>query len=137
MQLHSVWYANEIRSMEEIRGSTSIAFSDAENEAADAFIAKMSTDRFDPSPYKDEYRARLLAAIDAKTAGKEVSAAEAAPKTVILDLLAALKQSVAEAKTAAPSAPAPAQSGQVKAKGPRKAEPRDEEKPAKKKGGSK
>ena len=54
-------------------------------------------ERFDSTRYEDRYRVELMQAIDRKVAGEEVVAPPAeAPREKIIDLVAALKQSLAE-----------------------------------------
>ncbi len=69
---------------------------------AESLIESMAGD-FDPTQYHDEYREALQQVIDAKVAGREVvepEPAAAAPAGEVIDLMAALRQSVAAAKQA-------------------------------------
>ena len=70
-----------------------------EIEMAKQVIDSLSTD-FDPSSYKDEHRAQLLALIERKAAGEDIVSTEAeAPKpTKAPDLMAALEESLAAIK---------------------------------------
>jgi len=63
------------------------------------------TGEFDPKAYRDEYREALMAIIDAKAAGEEISEPAAAPAAKLTDLVAALEASVAAAKAARQAAP--------------------------------
>lgn len=58
------------------------------------------TEDFDPSAWQDEYRDKVLAAVQAKVEGQEivVQADEDEPATVV-DLMEALRASVDEAKS--------------------------------------
>ena len=54
---------------------------------------------FEPDKYKDEYRENLLALIDAKVKGQEIVAASTPQqKAPVIDILEALKMSLAQAK---------------------------------------
>jgi len=54
---------------------------------------------FEPEKYKDDYRENLMAMIQAKIEGKEVVApAEPVHKAPVIDILEALKMSIAEGK---------------------------------------
>jgi DNA end-binding protein Ku len=70
---------------------------------AASLIDSLSSD-FDPSEYKDDYRAALLAVIESKLAGGQgISAPEAAASTdtgdgLVVDLMAALRESVERTK---------------------------------------
>jgi DNA end-binding protein Ku len=72
----------------------------AELKMADSLVESMSGD-FDPGDYSDNYREALQEVIDAKAAGREVVEAPAATGTeggAVVDLMAALRASVEQAK---------------------------------------
>jgi DNA end-binding protein Ku len=72
----------------------------AELKMADSLVESMSGD-FDPGDYSDDYREALQEVIDAKAAGREVVEAPAATGTeggAVIDLMAALRASVEQAK---------------------------------------
>jgi DNA end-binding protein Ku len=56
--------------------------------------------RFDPSEFKDEYKKALERIVEAKVEGREdlVAAPEPQAETAVVDLMSALKASVAKAK---------------------------------------
>jgi DNA end-binding protein Ku len=56
----------------------------------------MSSDEFEPEKYHDEYRERFLAMVEQKTEGKEITVAPPVPegRGKVVDLMAALKQSL-------------------------------------------
>jgi DNA end-binding protein Ku len=57
----------------------------------------MSTDKFEPEQYRDEYRLRVLAVIDQKVkTGKEITSSPQPPRKPgpVIDLMEALKQSM-------------------------------------------
>ena len=66
---------------------------------AESYISALSAD-FDPSEYSDHYREALESVIEAKAAGREVKAPveQAAASGQVVDLMEALRRSVAEAK---------------------------------------
>jgi DNA end-binding protein Ku len=78
---------------------------------AESYISALSAD-FEPDEYSDHYREALEEVIEAKAAGREVQApAEEAPASgQVVDLMEALRRSVAEAKSrrsgGAPAEPA-------------------------------
>jgi DNA end-binding protein Ku len=83
-----------------------------ELQMAESYIAALSGD-FEPEEFTDNYREALEEVIDAKVAGREVKAPVEAPRSgQVVDLMDALRRSVAEAKTKrgeasdAPSKPA-------------------------------
>jgi DNA end-binding protein Ku len=51
-----------------------------------------------PSDFENEYRGELRAMLEAKLAGQEITAPEPTPEAPVVDLLEALRRSVAESK---------------------------------------
>ncbi|MFQ5678904.1 MAG: Ku protein [Gemmatimonadota bacterium] len=93
-QLH---YAEEIRSIEEVPLEES-EVKKSELELAVQLIEQIATQAFEPQKYEDEVGQRMLAAIQEKVDGKEISVAPAVePETQVIDLMEALKKSLAEA----------------------------------------
>jgi DNA end-binding protein Ku len=86
-------YPDEIRSFSEVPvGDAEIK--DAELELARQLIEQIATDEFHPELYEDEVRKRMLAAIQRKIEGEEVTAAPEQPRAQIIDLMEALKASL-------------------------------------------
>jgi DNA end-binding protein Ku len=102
-QLH---YATEVRSPEEVPLGEG-AVKPAELTLAKQLIEQASTEEFVPTKYHDTVRDRVLEAIQQKVEGQEITAApteEAGAK--VIDLMEALKASLAKANEAAPAAEA-------------------------------
>jgi DNA end-binding protein Ku len=71
---------------------------DKEVEMAKQLIASLTED-FDPTQYRDSYRDKVLEAVEAKVEGQEVTVTEEAEEAApVVDLMAALKQSVERAE---------------------------------------
>jgi len=124
MVMHQLYYANEVRSFEEVDDTAKFTFSDKERELAERLIDQLSTDEFRPTAYHDEYADRVRAAVDQKVAGQQIVVSAEAPRAQIIDLFEALKKSIAEAKK--PGAPAKAKAEEEEAASPKpvkKAEP--------------
>jgi DNA end-binding protein Ku len=68
---------------------------DAELALARQLIEQSSTDEFRPENYRDTVRERVLEAIQSKVEGQEITADQAPPETKIIDLMDALKASLA------------------------------------------
>jgi DNA end-binding protein Ku len=102
-----MFYANEVRSFDEIETGATFQFKDVELNLAENLIAQLSQDAFDPSRYKDEYAGRVLAAVDQKVAGEQIHVAQEVPKAQVIDLFEALKQSLEQAQGGAPAARGP------------------------------
>jgi DNA end-binding protein Ku len=80
----------------------------AELKLAVQLIEQSSTDEFHPEEFKDTVRGRVLEAIQQKVEGQDITEEPAeAPKAKIIDLMEALKQSLAKGP-AAEDAPKPA-----------------------------
>ena len=95
--LHTMYYKNEIRQVEEFRTDRSTV-KDKELELAMTLIQSLEAP-FEPDKYKDDYRENLLALIDAKVKGQDIVAASTPQqKAPVIDILEALKMSLAQAK---------------------------------------
>jgi len=96
LALHTMYYPDEIRQVEEFRTDTSIV-KPKELEMAKALIESLA-DTFDPARYKDDYKEAVMKVVQAKIDG-EVIEAPAAPQTAkVMDLMEALRASVEQAK---------------------------------------
>jgi DNA end-binding protein Ku len=104
--LHQMFYANEVRAFDEIDTGATFEFKPIEHELAERLIEQLSSDAFHPENYKDEYAARVEAAVQNKVLGEQVHVAQEAPKAQIIDLFEALKKSLSDAQSP-PEAGAP------------------------------
>lgn len=95
LALHTLHYQNEIASRKEIV-SPRQKVTEAELNMAISLINAMAKS-FTPQDYKDEYREALEQVVEAKIKGQKI-VAPAAPKVEIADLMAALRQSLEEAR---------------------------------------
>jgi DNA end-binding protein Ku len=91
-QLH---YQGELRSADEVP-RPDVAIKDAELALARQVIAQGAVEEFKPENYRDTVRERVLEAIQQKVDGQEITAEPAAPQTKIIDLMDALKASLAK-----------------------------------------
>lgn len=96
--LHQMYYANEVRSFEEIDTGATFEFKEVELNLAEKLIGELSTETFHPERYKDDYAERVLAAVDQKVKGEQIHAAPEVPRAQVIDLFEALKQSLEEAR---------------------------------------
>ena len=110
--LQQLLYAAEVRSHKEL-DIEKVDVSQGELQLALQLIDQISTDSYDPTQYVDEEKKRILAAIDEKIAGKQVvvtTSPEAAPPSgQIIDLMEALRASLAKKPATAKPAAAKAQ----------------------------
>lgn len=88
-------YKDEVKDFDEIPVGNA-ELKDAELKLAVQLIDQIASESFHPEKYKDEVRGRILAQIEKKVAGQEVSLAPTEePKGKIIDLMEALKASLA------------------------------------------
>ncbi len=105
LAMHGLFYADEVRSFDDIELGDEIELKDHELELANQLVDQLSRETFDPQRYEDEYRRKVLEVVDRKVAGEEVVITPAEePREQIIDLVAALKQSLADKKSEAPPA---------------------------------
>src|ERR1700690_1986094 len=99
--MHTMYYTNEVRKVEEFRTDTSLV-KDTEVKLAEMLGESLAAP-FEPDKYKDAYRDNLQTLIEAKIKGKEVVAPPPKEPSKIIDIMEALKQSLAIAKKPAAS----------------------------------
>ena len=101
--LETLYYAEDIRSAAEISeavGETEV--NDQELAMARQLVESLAGS-FDASAYRNTYRDELRAMLDAKVSGEEIVWPEpTAPEAPVIDLMQALKQSVAAAQDSEP-----------------------------------
>ena len=102
--MQQLLYADEVRPISEVPiGDAELK--ETELKLATQLVEQIASDEFHPEHYEDEVRKRYHEAIKKKVDGQEITAAPEAPRAQIIDLMEALKASLA-AKNAA-AAPAP------------------------------
>ena len=114
MTLHTMFYSNEIRPAEVIP-TDKVQLKDQELRLAEQLITSLAAP-FEPQKYRDEYQYNVRAMIDAKLKGREVTEVAQPHLAPVIDLMEALKKSLAEKK--APAAPASARAAAPAGKKP-------------------
>lgn len=110
LMLHTMYFADEVRDFGEIDRGQAVKVRDGELELAVRLITELSHDEFVPAQYEDDYRRRVLAAVEHKVAGQEVTVAgPEAQRAHVIDLMDALRQSLA--RPPAPAKKPPAKAG--------------------------
>jgi DNA end-binding protein Ku len=95
LMLHFMYYADEVRDFSEVDKGEDAKIKPGELDLADRLISELSSKDFKPEQYADEYRTRVMAAVEAKVEGQEVTTlAPQAQRTQVIDLMDALKQSL-------------------------------------------
>ena len=108
LMMQQLLYATEVRSLKDIDVQKADV-KDAELKLAQQLIDQQASDKFDPSAYTDEVRARIEAAVQKKVEGQEISLAEPQVEggAQVIDLMDALRASLGK-KAPAAAEPAPA-----------------------------
>jgi len=102
--MQTLLYADEVRPFAEVEFEKG-EVKDQELALAQQIIDQISTDEFKPEKYEDDVRKRIEAQIQRKVEGQEIQVEPERPPTQIIDLMEALKASLA-AKGLAPQKPA-------------------------------
>jgi DNA end-binding protein Ku len=109
--LQQLLYADEVRSLKDL-DIEKADVSQPELKLALQLIDQISRDAYDPTEFKDDEKQRVLAAIDAKIAGKQVVASarsEEPSSGQVIDLMEALRASIGQKGGKAAAAPAKAE----------------------------
>jgi DNA end-binding protein Ku len=96
LMLETLFFAEDVRSREEIEeavGGTEVK--DAELELARQVIGSLEGE-FEAEDFENQYRTELRQMLEAKLEGQEITRPEPQPEAPVVDLMDALKRSVAE-----------------------------------------
>jgi len=100
--LETMFWPDEIRATEFETLDKKVEVRPTEVQMAKSLIENL-TEEFQPGQYRDDYREALLGVVEKKIAGEEIEVIAEPEATKVVDLMAALKQSVeATKKKAAP-----------------------------------
>lgn len=101
LMLHTMYFSDEVRDFSEVDKGEDAKIKPGELELANRLIDELSNEAFKPEQYGDEYRGRVMSAVESKVEGREITtAAPQAQRAQVIDLMDALKQSI-EKKTPA------------------------------------
>jgi DNA end-binding protein Ku len=116
LSLHTLYYADEVRAFDEIERGPKATVKEAETSLARKLIEQLAGEAFAPEKYHDHWRERLQEAVDRKVAGEEVAAPVPAAATAqVIDIMEALKQSLAREGGRVTAQPGRAASGEPRA----------------------
>jgi DNA end-binding protein Ku len=106
MMLHTMYYAEEVRKLEGF-GAPDVELKDAEVKVAHQLIEALASE-WDPEKYHDSFQDNLKNLIQTKLEGGKIAEVEKPKKLApVIDLMSALKQSLAEMEgKKKPAAPA-------------------------------
>lgn len=114
LMLHTVYYADEVRPIEEVDRAVDEPVKEAELALAKRLIDELTRKKFDPSKYHDSYRERVVAAARQKIEGREVTEVPAEERRgQVIDLMAALKASLEKRGVAAAKGKAKGRAGRA------------------------
>ena len=111
LMLHTMYFADEVRDFGEIEKGETAKIRDGELQLAVQLVEGLSAEDFSPEKYADEYRDRLRAMLQGKVEGHEIVTAAPEPERApVIDLMEALRKSLAArpADAKKPGARAPA-----------------------------
>src|ERR1700761_4229835 len=95
MMLHTMYYKEEVRDLENF-GAPDVELKDAEVKVAHQLIEALAGD-FEPEKYHDEFEENVKTLIKAHLEGEEITPVEKPKKMApVVDLMAALKESLAQ-----------------------------------------
>jgi len=101
--MQQLLYADEVRTISEVPlGDADVK--DSELSLAVQLVNQIASDEFKPEQYEDGVRKRVQEAIQRKIEGQEVTASVEPPKAQIIDLMEALKASLAKKNEATQAA---------------------------------
>ena len=97
LMMHGLYYADEVRSFDDVEFGDAVELKKAELELAGQLIDQLTAKEFRPEKYEDDYRRAVLDVVERKSAGEAVTLPEPAKeREQIIDLMAALKKSLGE-----------------------------------------
>jgi DNA end-binding protein Ku len=99
--LEMLYYADEVRNASEIY-VPDVALSDAEVELAEQVIEGLSVETWDSKKFHDTYRERVMALIEQKRQGQPIQFRRPSRPPKVIDLMEALRASLATAAKRAP-----------------------------------
>ena len=115
--LQRLYFGDEVQNASEIDRGGEPKIRDQERTLAERLIGELATTEFHPERYEDEYRKRVLKAIEQKIAGQEIERVEVKARPPTTDLIATLKASL-ERKELAKASPTKPESKPEPAKRP-------------------
>lgn len=124
MVMQQLRYAEELKTVGDLE-LPDVELKDQELKMAVQLAELASAEAFDPSAYSDESRSKMRDLIERKIAGEEISVPSEEPQGEVIDLMAALRASLAKVPSreaaAAPVEAAPRRERKPAKRAPRKA----------------
>jgi DNA end-binding protein Ku len=99
LTVHTMYYQNEIREVAGYgKAEKDVKLKPAEIKLAEQLVESLSTD-FKPQQFHDKFQDNLRALVEAKQKGKEVIAEEKPKPARVIDMMEALKRSLAQTES--------------------------------------
>src|SRR5580765_5907974 len=73
LMLHTMYFADEIRDFGEVDKGDAAKVKPGELELAERLVGELTSEKFRPEQYSDEYRTRVLQVVESKVEGREVT----------------------------------------------------------------
>ena len=99
LTLHTMYYTSEVRAAEALPNGK-VELKEPEKKLAEQLIESLAAP-FDPAKYHDEYQDNVRGMISTKLKGQEITAVAQPQLAPVIDLMEALKKSIAEKQTTA------------------------------------
>jgi DNA end-binding protein Ku len=96
LTLHTMYYANEISTVQGYGQESDTKLNPQEVKLAEQLVQTL-TAKFEPRKYHDEFQERLKALLDAKAKGKTIATPAEVARAPVIDIMQALKKSLAVA----------------------------------------
>jgi DNA end-binding protein Ku len=95
LMMHTIYYADEVRSIDDVDRATNEAAKESELALAERLIGELTSKKIDLSKYHDTFREKVEEAAQQKVAGQQVTEVHEEPRRgQVIDLMAALKASL-------------------------------------------
>src|SRR5262249_54890695 len=94
LTLHTMYFANEIRQLPDYGVTEEVKLNPQEVKLGEQLVESL-TEPFKPKKYHNEFQERLKALVEAKRQGKTIEATPKITRAPVIDMMAALKKSLA------------------------------------------
>ena len=94
LTLHTIYYPNEVRAVPEYGKTEGVEVKPQEIQLAEQLVKSLAG-KFEPQRYEDEYQKRVIELVEAKSEGKTVEGAPRKKAAPVVDLMQALRNSLA------------------------------------------
>lgn len=105
LALHTMYYADEVREAPGFGSVEQTKLAPQEVKLAEQLVSNLS-EKFDLKKYHDEYQERLKDLIEARREGKEIATVPEQRRAPVIDIMSALKKSLAASSAATAERPA-------------------------------